>query len=90
VKSNTVLRRRYFFYFGEQTTNGVEWDADKLVAVHAGLFVITNRFQCLIPIEKASPVSFSSFYVFAYSSEHPAWSKVLLHWSIGEAHVDAP
>ena len=90
VKSNTVLRRRYIFYYGEQTTNGVDWSVGDLVKANVSLFASTNRFQCVIPIERVSPVSFSSFYVYSYSSEHPAWNKVLLHWSLMGAYTDEP
>jgi hypothetical protein len=90
VKSNTVLRRRYFFYYGQPTTNGVDWTPDKVVEAHVSLFVTTNSFQCIVPIEKISPVSFSSFYVFSCNSEHPVWNKVLLHWSPLGAYVDEP
>lgn len=88
VKSNTILRRRYVFYFGESTTNGIDWAADKIVRTHVSLFVTTNHFQCIIPIEKLSPVSFSSFYVYSCTSEHPNWNKVLFHWSLLGAYVD--
>ena len=90
VKSNTILRRRYFFYYGQPNTNGVDWTPDKVVEAHVSLFVTTNSFQCIVPIEKISPVSFSSFYVYSCSSEHPAWNKVLLHWSLLGAYVDDP
>jgi hypothetical protein len=90
VKSNTILRRRYVFYFGESTTNGIDWTPDKIMGTHVSLFVATNRFQCIIPIEKLSPVSFSSFYVYSCTSEHPTWNKVLLHWSLLGAYVDDP
>ena len=90
VKSNSTLRRRYFFYYGQQSTNGVDWSPNKVVEANVSLFVTTNRFQCIVPIEKISPVSFSSFYVFSCSSEHPAWNKVLLHWSLFGAYVDEP
>jgi hypothetical protein len=90
VKSNTVLRRRYFFYYGQPNTNGVDWTPDKVVESHVSFFVTTNSFQCIVPIEKISPVSFSSFYVFSYSSENPAWNKVLLHWSPLGAYIDEP
>jgi len=88
VKSNTILRHRYFFYYGQPNTNGVNWTPDKVVEAHVSLFVTTNSFQCIVPIEKMSPVSFSSSYVFSCSSEHPAWNKVLLHWSALGAYVD--
>lgn len=90
VRSNTVLRRRYFFYYGQPTTNGFAWSVDRVAEAHVSLFVMTNSFQCIVPIEKLSPVSFSSFYVFSFSSEHPAWNKVLLHWSAFHADVDEP
>jgi hypothetical protein len=90
VKSNTILRRRYFFYYGQPTTNGVDWTPEKVVEAHVSLFVTTNRFQCIVPIEKISPVSFSSFYVYSCNSEHPVWNKVLLHWSLLGAYVDEP
>jgi hypothetical protein len=90
VKSNTVLRRRYIFYYGEQSTNGVDWFVGNLVKANVSVFVTTNHLQCVIPIEQISPVSFSSFYVYSYSSEHPAWNKVLLHWSLLGAYTDEP
>ena len=90
VKSNTVLRRRYLFYYGEQSTNGVDWLVGDLVKANISMFVTTNRLQCVIPIERISPVNFSSFYVYSYSSEHPAWNKVLLHWSLLGAYTDEP
>jgi hypothetical protein len=90
VRSNAVLRRRYFFYYGLPSANGVDWSADKIVEAHVSLFVTTNSFQCIVPIEKISPVSFSSFYVFSCSSEHPVWNMVLLHWSPFDAYVDEP
>jgi hypothetical protein len=90
VKSDSVLRRRYCFYYGEPSTNGVDWTVDKIVAAHVSLFVTTNSFQFVVPIEKISPVSFSSFYVFSCSSECPTWKKVLLHWSPIGAHIDPP
>jgi len=90
VKSNTILRHRYFFYYGQPNTNGVDWTPDKIVEAHVSLFVTTNSFQCIVPIEKMSPVTFSSFYVYSCSSEHPVWSKVLLHWSLLGAYFDEP
>jgi hypothetical protein len=90
VKSNTVLRRRYLFYYGEQSTNGVGWLVGDLVKANVSVFVTTKYLQCVIPIEKISPVSFSSFFVYSYSSEHPKWNKVLLHWSPLGAYVDEP
>jgi hypothetical protein len=91
VKSNTVLRRRYFFYYGHTGTNGVDWSPDEISKADTiSLFVMTNHFQCVIPIEKMSPVTFSSYYVFSYSSDHPNWNKVLLHWSLLGAYVDEP
>lgn len=90
VKSNAVLRRRYVFYYGQPTTNGVAWTPDKIVEAHVSFFVTTNSFQCIVPIEKMSPISFSSFYVFSRSSEHPSWNKVLLHWSPLGAYFDGP
>jgi hypothetical protein len=90
VKSNILLRRRYIFYYGEQSTNGVDWYVNDLVKANISVFVTTNHFQCVVPIEKISPVSFSSFYIFSYSSEHPAWHKVLLHWSLLGAYTDEP
>ena len=90
VKTNTVLRGRYFFYYGRQNTNGVDWDLGGLVKAHVSVFASTNRFQCVIPIEHESPVNVSSFYVYSYSSDHPAWNKVLLHWSILGCNIDEP
>ncbi|HYV26638.1 MAG TPA: hypothetical protein VFA77_03835 [Candidatus Eisenbacteria bacterium] len=90
VRSNTVLHRRYLFYYGVPSTNSVDWIPNKILQAHISLFVTTNTFQCVVPIERMSPISFSSFYVFSYSSEHPAWNKVLLHWSMFGAYMDEP
>jgi hypothetical protein len=91
VKSNTVLRRRYFFYYGQSSINGVDWLPEEVSKANTiSLFVTTNRFQCVIPIEKMSPITFSSYYVFTYSSEYPTWKKALLHWSLMNAYIDEP
>ncbi|HTI99426.1 MAG TPA: hypothetical protein VL527_11135 [Dongiaceae bacterium] len=90
VKSNEVLRRRYHFYYGRPNTNGVDWTPDEMEAAHVSCFVTTDSFQCVVPIEHVSPVSFSSYYVFSATSEHPEWHKVRLHWSLLGAYIDAP
>lgn len=90
VRSNDVLRRKFLFYFGRSGTNGVHWEADRIAKADVSLFVTTNRFQCIVPIERLSPVSFSSFYVFSYTSERPKWNKVLLHWSMLGSYIDDP
>jgi hypothetical protein len=90
VKANTILHRRYFFYYGQSGTNGIEWSADEVARASASLFVTTNSFQLVVPIEKISPISFSSFYVYSYTSEHPFWNKVKLHWFFGGAFIDDP
>jgi hypothetical protein len=90
VKTNTTLHHRYFFYYGQSGTNGIEWSADKIAEASISLFVATNSFQFVVPIEKMSPISFSSFYVYSYTSEHPFWDKTKLHWFLGGAFIDNP
>lgn len=90
VKLRADLRRRYLFYYGNQSTNGVDWSVTDLAKANVSIFVTTNHLQCLVPIEQISPVSFSSFYIYSYSSEHPTWNKVLLHWSPLGAYIDEP
>ncbi len=90
VKSNTVLRRRYYFYYGESGTNGIEWTADQIAKADISIFTTTTNYQIVIPIEKMSPITYSSFYVYSYTSEYPLWNKVLLHWSLLGAYIDNP
>jgi len=90
VKGNTVLHRKYFFYYGQPSTNGIEWSADKIAEANISLFITTNSFQLVVPIEKMSPISFSSFFVYSYTSEHPYWNKTKLHWFLGGAFIDEP
>ncbi len=90
VKADTTLRRRYVFYYGQPGTNGVAWSADEIASASISLFVTRDSFQFVVPIEKMSPISFSSFYVYSYTSEHPFWDKARLHWFLGGAFIDDP
>lgn len=90
VKSHETLRRKYLFYYGEWNTNGVDWTPSRIAQADISLFVTTNRFECVVPIERMSPISFSSFRVYSYTSEHPEWNRTLLHWSLLGAHIDQP
>lgn len=90
VNVNKDLRRKYLFYYGESGTNGVEWSVGNVGKADISLFVATNRLECLVPIEKISPVSFSSFRVFSYTSDRSTWNRTLLHWSLFSAYVDEP
>jgi hypothetical protein len=90
VRSKPELRRKYRFYYGDWTTNGVDWTPDRIASADISFFVTTNRFQCVVPIERMSPITFSSFRVYCYTSEHPAWNRTLLHWSLLGAYIDQP
>jgi hypothetical protein len=88
VKTNVPWRREVLFYFGE--TNGVEWLARHVGNSDVTLLAISNRLECVVPIERMSPVSFSSFQVFSFTSDSPRWNKTRLHWSLAGAYVDPP
>jgi hypothetical protein len=90
VNANKILRRKYLFYYGESGTNGIDWSVGQVGKADISLFVTTNRLECLVPIEKISPVSFSSFHVFSYASDRSTWNKTLLHWSPLGAYMDEP
>jgi hypothetical protein len=90
VNGNKDLRRKYLFYYGESGTNGVDWSVGQVGKAGISLFVTTNRLECLVPIEKISPISFSSFRVFSYTSDRSTWNRTLLHWSLFGAYVDEP
>ena len=90
VRANRTLHRRYYSYYGHSTTNGIDWFSDEMVKAHVSLLAMTNRFQCIVPIEKMSLISFSGSYVYSFSSEHPNWTEASLHWSLGGAYIDDP
>ena len=90
VNANKILRRKYVFYYGESGTNGIDWAAGQVGKAGISLFVTTNRLECMVPIEKITPISFSSFYVFSYTSDRSTWNKTLLHWSPLGANVNEP
>jgi hypothetical protein len=90
VKANSVLRRKYFFYYGHTDANGINWDPSEIAEANVSFFITTNHFQIVVPIEKMSPISFSSFYVYSYFSDHPFWNKTKLHWSLMGSYIDDP
>jgi hypothetical protein len=90
VKAHPKLKRKHSFYFGQAGTNGVDWTPTELAQAHISLFVNPNHFQLVVPIERMSPITFSSFYVYSLTSERPEWRKTLLHWSLLGSYFDEP
>lgn len=84
-----TLRHSELVYFGERSTNGLSWAAEKIANADVSVFVLSNSFQLVIPIERMSPITFSSFRVLTYESAHGHWRKTLLHWSLMGAYFDA-
>ena len=92
VRTNVPWRREVLFYYGETNAEvgGVDWQPHHVANSDITLMTFSNRLECMVPIERMSPVSFSSFQVFVFTSEHPRWFKSRLHWSLAGTYVDPP
>jgi hypothetical protein len=92
VKTNVPWRREVLFYYGETKgeTNGVDWQPRHVAGSDITVMTSSNYLECMVPIERMSPISFSSFQVFVFTSDHPNWFKSRLHWSLNGAYVDPP
>lgn len=88
LKSHPPPRRKHSFYLGEIGTNGVEWTVGQLAQSEVSIFANTNEFRMVVPVERMSPISFSSFNVFTLTSKKPEWRKTLLHWNLFDVHFD--
>jgi hypothetical protein len=86
VKTNVPWRRDVLFYHGE--TNGVEWLPNHVASSDITLMAVSNRLECIVPIERMSPVSFSSFKIFVFTSDRQRWTRSRLHWSLLGAYID--
>jgi hypothetical protein len=88
VRTNAPEYKKLLFYYGE--TNGVDWLPNRVAGSDVTLLAVSNQLECVVPIERMSPISFSSFQVFAFTSDHPRWFKTRLHWSLLGAYIDPP
>ncbi|MFC1497750.1 hypothetical protein ACFLS1_04640 [Verrucomicrobiota bacterium] len=83
------LRRKHSLYLGDRQADGsVEWSPFEIGNSDISLFVNSNRFSCVVPIEKTSLITFSSFYAWRYESHQPGWVKTKIHWSLAGAYMD--
>lgn len=89
-KTHVSWPRNVRFYYGETNgqTTGLDWLPHRVAGSDITLLAFSNRLECIVPIERMSPISFSSFQVFTSTPEHPRWFKSKLHWSLAGAHID--
>jgi hypothetical protein len=83
------LRHTESIYLGDQSTNDVDWTPSKIADANVSVFVLSNRFQLVVPIERMSPITFSSFRVFSYENDRAHWRETRLHWSLLGAYIDS-
>jgi hypothetical protein len=84
------LARHRRVYLVQETKNADElrWDLEDLDKADVSLFVLPDRFQCVVPIERRSLISFSHFRVYVFQFPENKWRRTLMHWSLLGVYID--
>ena len=80
--------RRIYLVQESNADKELRWNLDDLDRAEVSLFVLPDRFQCVVPIERSSLISFSHFRVYLFESTDNQWRRTLMHWSLLGAYMD--
>lgn len=80
------LSKNIRVYKGTFEKGEITWDVFDLGESDITVLVEPKEYGVYVPVEKMSPISFSSFSVYRYYSSDPKWVLGRVHWRIGGAH----
>ena len=83
------LTKLHRIYLGQATSDGeVQWQPHEVGRTDVSLFISPTGYICIVPIERTSLISFSSFSVYARANGDARWQKRKVHWSLLGAYLD--
>jgi hypothetical protein len=56
---------------------------DGITTAEATFYLASDKYACLIAIEKPLPVSITGFHIYRYLSDAPHWEKDYMIWTVG-------
>jgi len=73
-------------YKGVISQGEVRWGPYELGESDITVLVSQKEYEVYVPVEKISPITFSSFAVYRYASGDPTWILGRVHWNIMQAY----
>jgi hypothetical protein len=80
------LPKDVHIYQGVYSNGQATWTVYELGKSDITVLVEPKEYGIYVPVEKMSPISFSSFAVYRYLSAEPKWLLGRVHWNISEAY----
>ena len=84
--SSLSLPKDVHIYQGAYSNGRATWTVYELGDSDITVLVEPQEYEVYVPLEKMSPITFSSFAVYGYLSGQPKWMLGRVHWNISEAY----